>query len=276
MIEIQFSENEAKELVDFYTKKIEEASQKVDLLKNTLTKLQTEHGKETPAIKKSSVSNPVINAPVAKSSVAKTTVAKTTVEKAPVIKTPVVKTTEVKTRAKKASVVAPVESVEKQKRKRRTKAEMLAAKNGIASGGTNQNEVVKRTRAKKATVAPIATTKTTAKVKTTKVAAPKAAKSDGGLTWNKPNWTVYVLNKIIEENRPMQSNEITQTVIHTFNVPLSDKEKVRTSVAGCLTKLESVEKKVKSYFKDGVRARYYALTEWFNNDNLKAEYAEKI
>lgn len=93
----------------------------------------------------------------------------------------------------------------------------------------------------------------------------------------KVKWADFILNTIRDKSTVMLANEIIQAAYDEFEVPDDERQKVRMSLSSILTRMLNQEKVLKTYAVDGIRGRFYGLTEWFNDkEELNADVKAKL
>ncbi|MDX9845454.1 MAG: hypothetical protein RBT74_00610 [Tenuifilaceae bacterium] len=94
---------------------------------------------------------------------------------------------------------------------------------------------------------------------------------------DKVKWNDFVFNTIVEKNAPTLSSEIQQLAITTFQIQESDVPRVRQVISGALSKLVTLEKKLRTQKVPGSREKWYGPVSWFGGDgSLLPEYQAKI
>lgn len=94
---------------------------------------------------------------------------------------------------------------------------------------------------------------------------------------SKVRWNDFVLQEIVEQNAPLLSSDISGRAITRFGAKEDDAPRIKRVVSGCLSKLVSVEKKLKTQKVPNSREKWYGLVEWFDSEgNLLREYHNKI
>jgi len=93
----------------------------------------------------------------------------------------------------------------------------------------------------------------------------------------KVKWADFILNTIRAKETVMLANEIIQAAYDEFDVPDDEKQKVRMSLSSILTRMLNQEKVVKTYAVDGIRGRFYGVSEWFDDkDELAKDVRAKL
>lgn len=93
----------------------------------------------------------------------------------------------------------------------------------------------------------------------------------------KVKWADFITNTIRSKETVMLANEIIQAAYDEFDVPDDEKQKVRMSLSSILTRMLNQEKILKTYAVDGIRGRFYGLTEWFDDkEELASDVKAKL
>jgi len=93
----------------------------------------------------------------------------------------------------------------------------------------------------------------------------------------KVKWADFILNTIRSKETVMLANEIIQAAYDEFDVPDEEKQKVRMSLSSILTRMLNQDKVVKTYAVDGIRGRFYGVSDWFNDkDELAKDIRAKL
>lgn len=123
---------------------------------------------------------------------------------------------------------------------------------------------------------PIVKTKTKkviSKVKEVK-ATSKIESPDNTALWPKPiNWLNFIVATLNNQNRLMTSGEFADVAVKQFMVPSKDIGTLRGRLSVGLSKLNLVDKTIKSISVDGSIRNSYGLPNWFEKDGkVKPEY----
>lgn len=90
-------------------------------------------------------------------------------------------------------------------------------------------------------------------------------------------WNDFVFNTIIEKNEPALSSEIQKLAITKFEIQEEDVPRVKQVISGALSKLVTLEKKLRTQKVPGSREKWYGPVSWFAKDGgFLPEYQAKI
>jgi hypothetical protein len=91
------------------------------------------------------------------------------------------------------------------------------------------------------------------------------------------NWTEFVLDSMSEFEKPFSSKELLNLAIERLEIPSEMHEKSRMSIAACLSNLASKRGKVKIFSMPDSKTQVYGLPEWFNeNGDLAEAFVQKL
>ena len=246
MKKISLSDVEVNELLDLYQSEIDRAQRRITNLKTIIKKLSEGKSIELSEEEPEKIKNKRGRKPKAK--------------------VPVVV-------PKKAEVVKVVEK-EPAKRGRKKKVAEVKAE-------------VKQEK-KKVVVKPKPTPKKKEKKKqTTKVKAapkkrgrkPKSLRKPikGGKGKEKVKWNDFIIETIKSKNSLMLASSLTQAALEKFQIPNSDRDRVRMAISTTLTKLANKDKVLRTHSEKGLRGAFFGLSTWFNDKgNLNNEYKKKL
>lgn len=246
MKKISLSDVEVNELLDLYQSEIDRAQRRISNLKTIIKKLSEgksiEITEEEPEkIKSKSGRKPKVKVPVVpqKAEVVKV------VEKEPARK------------GRKKKVVAAVKAETKQEKKKEV----------VKSKPTPKKD----TKKKKAIPVKAAPKKRGRKPKSLR----KPIK--GGKGKEKVKWNDFIVDTIKAKNSLMLASSLTQAALEKFQIPNSDRDRVRMAISTTLTKLANKDKVLRTHSEKGLRGAFFGLNTWFNDKgNLTNEYKKKL
>lgn len=90
----------------------------------------------------------------------------------------------------------------------------------------------------------------------------------------KSKWDKIVLKVLKEEQKPFSYDELTLALMIASGRSVSERARTKATVQNTVFKLRN-SSKVKTFSKGG-RDKYVALSEWFDGDTIKEEYANKV
>jgi hypothetical protein len=194
---------------------------------------------------------------------------------------------------KKEKVAAPIKEVKATPKKITPKK--VAAKKVATKKVTKPKEVatanvaaVKEPKPKKVVKKVIK--KVTPKVKKVKAvvkAKPKVKPAKKGKFLKKPiksgtgdskvKWNDFIVNALLQEEKPFLLSNFTQRAVSELNIPAEDSERAKMAIAGTLTRITKAGNEIKTYKKQGQKGSFYVLSTWLDESgNLKPEYVNKI
>lgn len=112
-----------------------------------------------------------------------------------------------------------------------------------------------------------------------KVRKPAARKSSkkGLKSVKRANWTEFVLDSMAEFEKPFSSKELLNLAIERLEIPAEMHDKSRMSIAACLSNLASKRGKVKIFSMPDSKTQVYGLPEWFDENGILADaYVQKL
>lgn len=93
---------------------------------------------------------------------------------------------------------------------------------------------------------------------------------------NKIKWYDFINNTIKEKNSLLLASSITHAALEKFQIPDSDRDRVRMAISTTLTKMTK-SKVINTYSKEGIRGSFYGLSGWFGkNGELSKEYQSRL
>jgi len=246
MKKISLSDVEVNELLDLYQSEIDRAQRRITNLKTIIKKLAEGKSIEIPEeepekIKSKSGRKPKVKSPAIVSK--KVEVAKDIAK-------------EPKKRGRKKKVVAVKAEVKQPKKKEVVKSKPTPKKS-----------------AKKKKVVSI---KAAPKKRGRK---PKSLRKPikGGKGKEKVKWNDFIVDTIKSKNSLMLASSLTQAALEKFQIPNSDRDRVRMAISTTLTKLANKDKVLKTHSEKGLRGAFFGLKSWFNEKgNLNNEYKKKL
>jgi hypothetical protein len=90
----------------------------------------------------------------------------------------------------------------------------------------------------------------------------------------KSKWDKIVLKVLKEEQKPFSYDELTLALMIASGRSVSERARTKATVQNTVFKLRN-SSKVKTFSKGG-RDKYVALSEWFDGETIKEEYANKV
>ena len=208
-------------------------------------------------------------------------IAKKPISKAPVKKEKKVKTIKIKVapkkRGRKPKAIASEVKVNAEK-KEVTVAEKV--KKPEVKAAEKKKEVKVTVKAKKPKVK-------VAKKKVAKVKAepkkrgrkPKSLRKPikGGKGKDKVKWNDFINETLTSKNSLMLASSITQAALAKFEIPASDRDRVRMAISTTLTKMANKDKVLHTYTQPGIRGAFFGLKAWFNDKaELNNDYKKKL
>ncbi len=112
------------------------------------------------------------------------------------------------------------------------------------------------------------------KGKTAGRAASSATKKRKVKPGPKSKWDKIVLKVLKEENKPFSYDELTLALMIASGRSVSERARTKATVQNTVFKLRN-SSKVKTFSKGG-RDKYVALSEWFDGETIKEEYANMV
>lgn len=102
--------------------------------------------------------------------------------------------------------------------------------------------------------------------------------TDKAALWPKPiNWPNFIVTTLNSQKRLMQSGEFTDIAIKQFKVPSKDIKTLRGRLSVGLSKLNLIDKTLKSSPVDGSNKNFYGLTNWFEKGGkVQSEYIPRL
>ena len=114
----------------------------------------------------------------------------------------------------------------------------------------------------------------TAAKKSTRKAASTSTKKRKAKPGPKSKWDKMLIKVLKEENKPFSYDEMTLALMIASGRSVSERKRTKATVQNTVFKLRN-SSKVKTFSKGG-RDKYIALSEWFDGENVKEEYANKV
>ncbi len=93
---------------------------------------------------------------------------------------------------------------------------------------------------------------------------------------DKVKWNDFIFESLSTNNTLLPASAITQAAINKFEIHESDRDRVRMAISTTLTKMANKDKVLKTYNQQGVRGAFFGLSNWFNANELKEEYKNKL
>ncbi|MHC1703873.1 MAG: hypothetical protein AB9846_08195 [Tenuifilaceae bacterium] len=251
MKRISLTENEVKDLLDLYQSEIDRAQRRINNLKNIIIKLSEEQIAEEPITVKPLVKGKRGRKPKVK-----------------VLEAPLRKDT-LEVKEKKAAKVKKITS-----KKEEIKAEEIQEPK--KRGRKKKVIEVKVAPKKRGRKKKVATVKPTPKKRGRK---PKSLRKPikGGKGKDKVKWNDFIIETITSKNSLLLASSLTQAALEKFQIPNSDRDRVRMAISTTLTKMVKDDKVLITYTQTGIRGSFYGLTQWFNDKaQLKPEYKSKL
>jgi preprotein translocase subunit SecD len=237
MKKISLTETEVNELLDLYQSEIDRAQRRISNLKTIIKKLSEGSAIESSTEKPVKVKSKRGRKPNARPIEAKV----------------VVETKEAK--KVKDEVIVP----EPKERGRKKKFVELKA------------EPKKRGRKKKVVIA-----KATPKIRGRKTKSLRKP-IKGGKGENKVKWNDFIVETIKAKNSLMLASSLTQAALEKFQIPASDRDRVRMAISTTLTKMANKDKVLTTHSEKGIRGAFFGLASWFNDKGkLNSEYKKKL
>ena len=275
MKKISLTDSEINDLLDLYQSEIDRAQRRINNLKSIIEKLS-----------ESKTNEPTIEKKIEKQSVKSIEKLKGKRGRKPKMKVvqqiPVVdKKEEIKEKTNKE---VPKKILDKD-RKSQEKA-LKEAKAVIIV--EEKKEPQKRGRKKKEDETKVVKTKKRGrKKKTAKAKAapkkrgrkPKSLRKPikGGKGKEKVRWNDFILETIKSKNSLMLASSLTQAALEKFQIPNSDRDRVRMAISTTLTKMANKDKILKTHLQPGLRGAFFGLSQWFNSKNeLTSDYKKKL
>ncbi len=185
----------------------------------------------------------------------------------------------------KAVVKAKVEAkkvdkkiVTKAEPKKRGRKPKVVAANAVVA--EEKKEVKVAEKAKK--LKPKAAKKKVAKVKVEPKKRGRKPKSlrkpiKGGKGKDKVKWNVFINETITSKNSLMLASSLTHAALEKFEIPASDRDRVRMAISTTLTKMANKDKVLHTYTQAGIRGAFFGLAKWFNDKGeLNNDYKKKL
>jgi len=251
MKKISLTETEVKDLLDLYQSEIDRAQRRINNLKNIIIKLSEEQISEEPIKEKPIVKGKRGRKPKVK--VLEASNKKTT----PEVKEKKALKAKIITTKKEELKPEIIQEPKKRGRKKKVVEEKVAPK--------------KRGRKKK-----VATVKPAPKKRGRK---PKSLRKPikGGKGKDKVKWNDFIIETVTSKNSLMLASSLTQAALEKFQIPNSDRDRVRMAISTTLTKMVKDDKVLTTFTQPGIRGSFYGLTEWFNDKaQLNKEYKSKL
>lgn len=94
---------------------------------------------------------------------------------------------------------------------------------------------------------------------------------------NKSKWQSFILELLIQHNRPIKFDDIVEEAIYKFKIPEDKFKNVRQAITNSSFRLRTQHKKIRNFKVQGITGKYYGLTNWFDKDEkLKEQYQDKL
>lgn len=94
---------------------------------------------------------------------------------------------------------------------------------------------------------------------------------------SKVKWNDFIINTLLQEEKPFLLSNFTQKAISELNIPTEDSERAKMAIAGTLTKITKTGNEIKTYKKQGQKGSFYVLSTWLDESGkLKPVYVNKI
>lgn len=299
MKKISLSEIEVNDLLDLYQSEIDRAQRRINSLKSIVKKISegqpVESAEEKPA--KSEVKRgrkPKIKAVEVKAEKKITSEPKKRGRKPKAIvevvkaepkkrgRKPKVKTVEAevikkqvtkepKTKEKKTKKIIKAEP-----KKRGRKPKAIAAEVSVVDEKKEIKVTEKVKKPKKVQKKKVAKVKAEPKKRGRK---PKSLRKPikGGKGKDKVKWNDFINETLQSKDSLMLASSITQAALEKFDIPASDRDRVRMAISTTLTKMANKDKVLHTYSQPGIRGAFFGLTSWFNeNAELSNDYKKKL
>jgi hypothetical protein len=99
----------------------------------------------------------------------------------------------------------------------------------------------------------------------------------GGKGENKVKWNDFIIETITSKDSLMLASSITQAALEKFEIPNSDRDRVRMAISTTLTKMTNMDKVLKTYSQKGIRGAFFGLPTWFDEKaKLNNDYKKKL
>lgn len=99
----------------------------------------------------------------------------------------------------------------------------------------------------------------------------------GGKGRNKVKWNDFIIETITSKNSLMLASSLTQAALEKFQIPPSDRDRVRMAISTTLTKMTNKDKVLQTHSEKGIRGAFFGLTAWFNDKSqITKEYKKKL
>jgi len=99
----------------------------------------------------------------------------------------------------------------------------------------------------------------------------------GGKGENKVKWNDFIVETITSKDSLMLASSITQAALEKFEIPNSDRDRVRMAISTTLTKMANKDKVLQTYSQKGIRGAFFGLAAWFNEKaELNNDYKKKL
>lgn len=99
----------------------------------------------------------------------------------------------------------------------------------------------------------------------------------GGKGKNKVKWNDFINETLKTKDSLMLASSITQAALEKFEIPASDRDRVRMAISTTLTKMANKDKVLNTYSQPGIRGAFFGLAKWFNDKGeLSNDYKKKL
>lgn len=99
----------------------------------------------------------------------------------------------------------------------------------------------------------------------------------GGKGKDKVKWNVFINETITSKDSLMLASSLTHAALEKFEIPASDRDRVRMAISTTLTKMANKDKVLNTYTQAGIRGAFFGLTKWFNDKGeLNNDYKKKL
>jgi len=99
----------------------------------------------------------------------------------------------------------------------------------------------------------------------------------GGKGKDKVKWNVFINETITAKDSLMLASSLTHAALEKFEIPSSDRDRVRMAISTTLTKMANKDKVLHTYTQAGIRGAFFGLAKWFNDKGeLNNDYKKKL
>ncbi len=171
--------------------------------------------------------------------------------------------------------VAKVRVAKAEPKKRGRKPKVVVAK-AVVADEKKEVKAADKTKKAKATKKKVAKVKALPKKRGRK---PKSLRKPikGGKGKDKVKWNVFINETITSKDSLMLASSLTHAALEKFEIPASDRDRVRMAISTTLTKMANKDKILQTYTQEGIRGAFFGLAKWFDDKGeLNNDYKKKL